>query len=125
MKIYTCWITCMLESYQDQIVAGLIKRGYTVGLASSGNVVINHENQVSAVLSLTLYKLSEIDIAISKVYEDLGFVLTDMKGYFYSIIIAETNNSTWAGSNIFMQPKKTVPQLLPAATDSTKKSKLN
>lgn len=124
MKIYTCWITCMLESYQDQIVAGLIKKGYTVGLASAGTTVVNHENQVSAILAVTVYKLGEIDISITKVYEDIAFVLTDMKGYFYSVIIAETNNSTWAGSNIFMQPKKT-PQLLPPAKDTTKKSKLN
>ena len=38
MKVYTCWITCMLESYQDSIVASLIKKKYTVGLASSGTV---------------------------------------------------------------------------------------
>lgn len=113
----------MLESYQDHIVAGMIKKGYTVGLASTGKVAVNLDNQVSAVLALTVYKLSEEDIPITKVYEDLGFILTEMKGYFYSIIIAETNNSTWAGSNIFLQPKK--PQLLPSNTDSTKKSKLN
>lgn len=114
----------MLESYQDKIVAGLIKRGYTVGSASSGKVVINHENQVSAILALTIYKISEEELAITKIYEDLAFILTDMKGYFYSIVIAETNNSTWAGSNIFLQPKKTIQQLLPAPTDH-KKSKLN
>jgi hypothetical protein len=113
----------MLESYQDQIVAGLIKKGYTVGLASTGKAVVNHENQVSAILSLTVYKLAEEELPITKVYEDFAFILTDMKGYFYSIIIAETNNSTWAGSNIFLQPKKNA-QLLPPPVDH-KKSKLN
>jgi hypothetical protein len=123
MKIYTCWITCMLESYQDKIVAGLIKKGYTVGLASSGKAVVNHENQVSAIIGLTVYKLSKEELSITEVYEDFAFVMTDMKGYFYSIIVAETNNSTWAGSNIFLQPKKAT-QLLPPPSDH-KKSKLN
>jgi len=58
MKVYTCWITCLLESYQDRIVAGLIKRGYTVGEASDGKVAVNHEKQVSALIALTLYKKS-------------------------------------------------------------------
>lgn len=114
----------MLESYQDQIVAGLIKKGYTVGLASTGKVIVNHDNQVSAVIAFTAYKLSQEELPITKVYDDIGLILTDLKAYFYSIVIAETSNSTWTGSNIFMQPKKQT-QLLPAATDSTKKSKLN
>ena len=124
MKIYTCWITCMLEAYQDQIVAGLIKKGYTVGLASTGKVIVNHDNQVSAVIAFTAYKLSQGELPITQVYDDIGLILTDIKAYFYSIVIAETSNSTWTGSNIFMQPKKQT-QLLPPATDSTKKSKLN
>lgn len=124
MKVYTCWITCMLESYQDQIVAGLIKKGYTIGLASTGKVIVNQDNQVSAVIAFTAYNLSQEDLTITKMYDDICLILTDIKAYFYSIVIAEAVNSTWTGSNIFMQPKKQT-QLLPAATDSTKKSKLN
>src|ERR1700722_7233157 len=102
MKIYTCWITCMLEAYQDQIVAGLIKKGYTVGLASSGKVIINHDNQVSAIIAVSLYKISDEDILISDIYKDVASILGEVKAYFYSIVIAETANSTWAGSNIFI-----------------------
>lgn len=123
MKIYTCWITCMLESYQDTIVAALIKKGYTVGLTSSDKVILNHENQVSAVIALTLYKMRDEDIIISKVYEELGDILIGMKAYFYSIIVSESNNATWTGSNIFLPSSKKVPQL-PSGTD-TKKTKLN
>jgi hypothetical protein len=113
----------MLESYQDTIVAGLVKKGYTVGLAGTGKVIVNHPNQVSAVIALTAYKMGEEDIVITKVYEELSAVLTDMKGYFYSIIVSEAGNTTWAGSNIYLQPSKKVPQL-PPSTD-TKKTKLN
>jgi hypothetical protein len=123
MKIYTCWLTCLLESYQDSIVAGLVKKGYTIGLASTGKTVINHPNQVSALLSFNLYKLGEVDVSLNKVYEDLTMVITDMKGYFYSIIVCESQGATWAGSNIFVQPTKSVPLLPPSADD--KKSKLN
>lgn len=123
MKIYTCWITCMLESYQDSIVAGLIKKGYSVGQASDGKIPVNYEHQVSAVLTLTLFKLDSPEIIAKEVYEELSAVLTEMKGYFYSVVVAETTNATWAGSNIFVQPPKKIPQLPPI--NDTKKSKLN
>jgi hypothetical protein len=114
----------MLESYQDSIVAGLINKGYSVGLASNGKIPVNHEHQVSAVLTFTLFKTDDPEIVAKQVYEELSMVLTDMKGYFYSVVVAETTNATWAGSNIFLQPQKQIPQL-PPITDKNKKSKLN
>jgi hypothetical protein len=124
MRLYTCWITCMLESYQDQIVSRLVKKGYTVGLAATGKVILNHQNQVSAVLAFEIYKLSDENLSISKLYEDIAFIMSDIKGYFYSIIIAESRTYTWTGSNIFVPPKKET-QLLSPPTEDDKKSKLN
>jgi hypothetical protein len=121
MKIYTCWITCMLESYQDILFPNLIKKGYTVGMASNDMVVVNHDNQVSALLAFTLYKISEEDIPITKVYEEVISIVNENKFYIYSAIIAEAPNSTWTGSNIFLQPKQQMP---PFVSDD-KKSNIN
>jgi hypothetical protein len=118
--IYTCWITCLLESYQDAIVAGLIKRGYTIGLSGRGNV--NQHNQFSAVLSYSLYKLDDPDLTAPGILKEIGIILSDMKAYYYSIVVAEGNNAAWAGSNIIVQDNKTIP-LLPAIPN--KNSKLN
>lgn len=122
MKVYTCWITCMLESYQDSIVAALIKKKYTVGLASSGTVVLNEDDQVSAILAYTIYKISDENIDISKVYDDVILTLREIKGYYYSVIVAESQQSTWTGSNMIVKSNKDVPQLPPPPG---KKSNLN
>lgn len=119
MKVYSCWITCMLESYQDSIVAALIKRGYTVGLSGKENV--NQPHQVSALLSLNLFKMDDKDHNLNKVITDVTDVINGIKGYFYSIIVSESNYATWAGSNIVVHDNRMVPQLPPA----DKKSKLN
>jgi hypothetical protein len=119
MKVYSCWITCLLESYQDNIVAALIKRGYTVGLSGKENV--NQSNQVSALISINLFRIDERDHNINKVITDVTDVLNEIKGYFYSIIVSESNYSTWAGSNIVVHNNKVLPQLPPA----DKNSKLN
>ena len=120
MIVYNCWITCLLESYQNTIIISLVKRGYTVGLTSMGNV--NQPNQVSAILSFSIYKIDEKKLTLAKVLDDLNIILTDAKMYFYSIVVSEHHNATWAGSNIIVQNTKSVP-LLPSAPD--KKSKLN
>lgn len=112
----------MLQSYQDGIVAGLVKRGYVVALASGEKSSTNREDQVSALIVLTVYKLDD-KMSTSKLYEDLAFILTDIKAYFYSVVIADSTTSTWVGSNILLQPEKEIPQLTPAP--DTKKSKLN
>lgn len=114
----------MLEVYQDDIVAGLIKKGYSVGLASSGNITINHENQVSAVIALTIFKIDSPDALVKEIYAEVADICTEMKGYFYSIVIAESTNATWSGSNIFMKEVKKVPQL-PPTSDEKKSNKLN
>lgn len=110
----------MLESYHDTIAAGLIKKSYSVSLASDGKIAVNHPNQVSAILVFNIYKMDNLDAPVNEVYDDLSVILTEMKGYFYSIVIAESPNSTWTGSNIFTQESKKIPQLPPV-----KDAKLN
>lgn len=122
MKIYTCWITCLLESYQNTIVAELVKKGYTVGNATADAVILNHENQVSALLAYSLYKVSDTEVALNQVYQDVSSILSEMKGYVYSIIISQSDVATWGGSNIFLKPRETTPQLPP---NDDKKSKMN
>jgi len=104
----------MLSSYQDGLIAGLVKKGYNVGPSSGdGNIGIGTENQPSFLISLTLYKVNG-QITAQSIYDDCMGILTAMKAYFYAIIVAQAYDSTWTGCNFNMPNKKTAaPPPLP------------
>ena len=123
MHIYYCWITALLSSYQDGIVAGLAKRGYMVGpAAKDGQVSIVQENSPSALVSLSIYKEEEINV--NKIYDDVIAVLTEMKAYYHSVIISLSYEATWVGSNVQVPPKPK-PVGNPPPVPSGKKKNIN
>jgi len=107
VKIFNCWLTVLLASYQDQIVAGLVRKGYMVGaLSKDRKATITAPNSPTAIICLSLYKaLDDGDLLDAHiVYTDLRDILTTMKAYFYSIVVSETSDCAWCGSNfVFLE----------------------
>ncbi len=123
MYIYYVWITALLPSYQDGIIAGLAKRGYMVGPASKdGQVAIVKENCPSALISLSVYRQEETNV--NKIYEDVVALLTEMNAYYYSVIISLSHEATWVGANLSVPPKPK-PAGNPPPVPSGKKSNVN
>ena len=117
MYIYYCWITTLLPTYQDGIVAGLARRGYMVGpAAKDGQVTFSTEKCPSALVALSVYKAEETNV--SNIYNDLVEVLQEMGAYYYSVVIVLSSEATWAGSNFQLPIKglssdKPIPPPLP------------
>ena len=106
MYIYYCWITALLPSYQDKIIAGMVKRGYMIGpAAKDGKVTTAAENNPAALIAISVYNSNE-ETNVNKVYEDVVAVLTEMQARYYSVIVSHSYEATWAGSN-FSLPVKT------------------
>jgi len=115
MYVYYCWITALMPSYQDGIVAGLAGRGYMVGpAAKDGKVSSTMENCPGVLIALSVYREEETNV--NKIYEDVVAILLDMKAYYYSVIISHSYEATWVGPN-FQIPAKTkaLPPPLPPA----------
>jgi hypothetical protein len=105
MYIYYCWITALVPSYQDKIIAGMVKRGYMVGpAAKDGKVVSSTENNPAALIAISVYRAEETDV--NKIYNDMVGVLTEMKAYYYSVVISHSYEATWAGANFSLPLKK-------------------
>ena len=115
MYIYYCWVTALLPSYQDGIVAGMAKKGYMIGpAAKDGKVTIASDNCPAALFSLSVYREEETNV--SKIYQDVVDVLTEMDAYYYSVIVSLSHEATWAGSNFSLPQKpKPTPPPLPSA----------
>lgn len=97
MYIYYCWITALLPSYQDSIIAGLVKRGYMVGPAAKDGKVTTSDNNSAALIAISVYRAEET--SVNQIYEDVSTVLKDMKAYYYSIVVSHSYEATWVGAN--------------------------
>lgn len=123
MYIYYVWITALLPSYQDGIIAGLVRRGYMVGpAAKDGQVTSVTEGCPAALIALSVYKQEET-VDAKKVYEDVLAVLTEMPARYYSLVVSLSHEATWVGPN-FSLPAKAKPQP-PPVPPTGKKSDVN
>ena len=120
--IYYCWITVLLPSYQDKIVAGLVKHGYMVGPASKdGKVAVTSENSAATLIALSIYRPNGEETDVNKIYEDVLGILKEMKAYYFSVIISHSYEATWVGSN-FTVPKPKAADKPPPPTSGGKKN---
>ena|ERR1700674_2329465 len=118
MYIYYCWITALLPSYQDGIVAGLAKRGYMVGpAAKDGKVTLYKEDCPGVLMALSVYREEETNV--NNIYDDVLAVLKEIKAYYYSVVISLSHEATWVGPN-FQIPSKNKPT--PPPLPGTKKN---
>lgn len=110
---FTAWITCLTKEYEDKIVAGMIKKEYTVGLANAkSGLSVSSPNSVATVISFIVFSPKE-NIEATKVYEDLVAILTEHKIYFYSAIVSAMVDSSWCCGNMVLPSDKdnTTPQI--------------
>src|SRR5271166_4573884 len=94
MYIYYCWVTALLPSYQDGIVAGMARRGYMIGPAAKDGKVVSptHEGSPAFLFALSVYQQTETNVG--KIYEDLLAVLQEMKTHYFSVIVSLSTEAT-------------------------------
>lgn len=118
---YIAWAVVLTPSYTDGIIAGMVKKGYTVSsTAAKGEVVISKEVNTSAVISLKITSTFEGSNS-GTIYKDLMDVLNDLKAFFYSVIVTPYVDCAWCGSNIVLNK----PTAVAADTVKPNKSNLN
>lgn len=104
MKTYICWITLMLQSYEDGIVSGLCNKGYVVQSGAEKGSLTSLSDKSSSVIFCAILKTKK-DKA-TDVSEDVTSLLKS-KGYlYYSIVITEfmASNATWSNGNVLLEP---------------------
>lgn len=114
METYFCWITVLLPEVQDDIISGMARKGYMVGPTSKDGKVISSPgtNPAGSVVAISVYRAVDRPTA-KTVYDDLVQILNETHSYFYSVIVSESGECTWVGSNFQLPAKKTAPPPLP------------
>jgi len=118
---FIAWVTVLTPSYTNNIIAGMVKKGYAVSATSAkGDVVLAKDTNASAIISLKIVTTAE-NASSSSIYQDLMAVLNEMKAYFYSVVITPYVDCAWCGSNILINK----PTAVAADISKPDKSNLN
>lgn len=108
--IYYVFITALISSYEDMIIAGLVKAGFQVSsLAEDNTVTLSTEDSVCAIIAL------RIDVDNENAFDlqtEIQKILKELKVIYYSLIVTESVDCAWNISNIKL-PKALPPSSLP------------
>jgi len=111
---FVAWVTCMLKSYEDTIVAGMVKKGYVVSIAATNGEITSGSKDNPAVVVCFRVDSTKEETQAKDVHKDLLEVLHDKKLFYYSVIVSALCDSCWISSNIsFPKQDKPVPPPLP------------
>jgi hypothetical protein len=119
---FVAWVTCMLKSYEDAIIAGMVKKGYVISvIATNGEVTSGSKDNPAVVVTIRVDSTKE-ETEAKDVHKDLLEVLTEKKFFYYSVIVSALADSCWVSSNIIL-PKQDKP--IPPSIPEPDKSNLN
>lgn len=109
---YYIYVTALISSYEDMIIAALVKAGFQVSpLSEDNNVTIGGDDTVSAVIALRVD--TELFGALN-VFNKVESILKELKILYYSLVVVESTDCSWGASQIKI-PKtiKALPPPLP------------
>lgn len=122
-RAFIVWLTVITPLYLDNIIAGMVKKGYGVRpIASNGEWYVGKKDSPAAVISLLITTSSETASA-SQIHKDVVSVIDTIKILHYSIIVSAMTDCAWSGSNMVL-PAPPPPKPVPP-TPKPNKSNLN
>jgi hypothetical protein len=106
--VYYIFITALISSYEDMIIAALVKNGFMVSSLSEDNeVTMGGGDYISAIIALRIDIEDEVKPAIV-LSDEIEKVLKDLNIVYYSLIVTESTDCSWNVSDI------KIPKALPA-----------
>lgn len=97
-------ITAITNAYEKDLIYGLIQKGYAVAPASDLCVSLQYSEKGSALISLQLDKLSQVNV--QEIYDDVISILGWIQAKYYSVIVTPFSyDARWTGSNFEVEPQ--------------------
>lgn len=118
---FSAFITALVSDYSDKLIAGMVRKGYAVrACLSESDTDINVENGSSTLIVFSLYNEQE-GVTTDKVHKDLVDLIMEERMYVHSVIITESVNSSFAGTNIILPKKPQPPSSPPIPPENLRK----
>lgn len=97
--IYACFITSLISSVADDIILGMVNKGYAVGAAGE-TVFLETPNSPSSLIGLNVIHSRKI-VNAAEVHRDLNQIMMEKNVSFYSVIVfPSVQDAFWSSSNI-------------------------
>lgn len=121
-RSFIAWITVITPLYSDRVIAGMVKKGYTVSAAAgNGEICLSRKDSPASLITLKVSSNDE-NISVVKIHTDLLDVLKEIKALQYSVIVSAMADCCWCNSNITFPEKAPAPK---PPLPPTNKSNLN
>lgn len=105
--IYYVFITALISSYEDMVIAALVKKGFQVSpLSETNQVTIGDKDSICAMIAL---RIDLDDKSAFDLHTEIQSVLHELRVVYYSLVVTESADCCWNISNI------KVPKALPPA----------
>lgn len=97
---FVVWITCMLRSYEDAIVAGMVKKGYIISVVAVDGKLTSGDSGRPAVVTTFRVDTGKEETMARDVHKDLLEVLREKNMLYYSVVVTAYTDACWIASNI-------------------------
>lgn len=107
-KTYHVWVTALSETYVEQLVGKLVRRGYQISPMGNQLVTASSDNPC-AVLAFSMTRPirgKEEALTHAAVLDEAVDVMKRLKMYYYSIVVAESSHCTWMLGNLSIEQAK-------------------
>lgn len=96
--IYYVFITALISSYEDMVIAALVKNGFQVSPIAETNIVTTgNTDSVSAIIAL---RIDSDDQNAFQIHTEVEKVLSGLRILYHSLIVTESADCVWGISNI-------------------------
>ena len=98
------WVTALSDSYTEQLVGRLCRRGWKMG-ALGNTLSLHNEDNLATLVAFSMSKAPKDDkpdneVTQSKALEEVKDVLKRLNVKYYSLVVTQTTGCTWCMGNI-------------------------
>lgn len=102
--MFYVWVTAVSDSYTEQLVGRLVRRGWEMG--ALGNTLSLHNDQnLATLVAFSMAKAPKSDkpedvVDQAKALEEVKDVLKRLKVHYYSLVVVQPAGCTWCMGNV-------------------------
>lgn len=106
VKTFHAWVIAQTSDYAEQLVAKLIRRGFTVGPLGR-QLITTYEGNAAAIVAMAITRTPKNDQERQEwtamgVHQEITDVIKVVKGKYWGLIVSAAAGCTWNTGNIHL-----------------------